>query len=266
MPSRTQQQSGGLSLRLLGLREKVTRTGEATEAESSRPGGVRGLPAARAGPPGAKDLNSGGPEGAAGPRVTILSEEGWGRRGVCRSASPSRSSSPPTPPPRGKGKREKKKVEGRRGEEPPRFLPRSLRKGWGGAGRERARTERTNGRQQVQASAGPRAGPPVAAARGPSLPSPSPPPTSSGPAAPSTPRPGPHPDRCLHRRRGPGWRAGAGRGLPRRRILPRGGAGGGAGGGAASPVLSPPPPTPSAEEWGGLGLSDTSAARAWHPG
>lgn len=73
--------------------------------------------------------------------MTILSEEGWGRRGVCRSASPS-----VPPPPEGK-----KKVEGRRGEEPPRFLPRILRKGWGGTAEERARDERANGSQQVRA-------------------------------------------------------------------------------------------------------------------
>lgn len=72
--------------------------------------------------------------------MTILSEEGWGCRGVCRSASPS------SPHPQ-----REKKVEGRRGEEPPRFLPRILRKGWGGAAKERARDERANGSQQVQA-------------------------------------------------------------------------------------------------------------------
>lgn len=124
--------------------------------------------------------------------MTILSEEGWGSRGVCGSASPSR---PPHPP------RGKKKVEGRRGEEPPRFLPRILRKGWGGAGREGA-----DGADQWQST-----GPGLGSAAGPASSR-----RPRGPAAPSTPpsRPG---CRLL------GWsRGGGGAGVPRRRILPRG--------------------------------------------
>lgn len=123
--------------------------------------------------------------------MTILSEEGWGCRGACRSAGLTLSS-PPTPQER------KKKVEGRRGEEPPRFLPRILPKGWGGAAKERARDEWANDSQQVQASAGPRARPPPAAPG---------PPRPRGPAAPSTP-PG------LAAVSSAGARAGAGRGFP----------------------------------------------------
>lgn len=157
--------------------------------------------------------------------MTSLSEEGWGRRGVCRSASPSRR-----PP-----QEEKKKVEGRRGEEPPRFLPRILRKGWGGAAEERPCAGRADQWQATGPGLGWAAGP--ASSRPPPRALPTPPP------GPSPRRPVPRPAWPQSPPLGPGG-GGAGRGVPQRRILPRGER---RGGGAASPGM---------EDRGGPGLGE----------
>lgn len=136
--------------------------------------------------------------------MTSLSEEGWGRRGVCRSASPSRR-----PP-----QEEKKKVEGRRGEEPPRFLPRILRKGWGGAAEERPCAGRADQWQATGPGLGWAAGP--ASSRPP-------------PRALPIPPPEPSPRRPVPR---PAW--------PQSPPLGPGGGGAGRGGAGGSPAENPP--------------------------
>lgn len=207
MPSSTQQIKGFI-LRLLGLgrkyqdegaelpRQKAARL-QGARAASEAPGPAGSRP--RVGPPGAKDLNSGGWRGRRA--------RAW-RYFPRKAGAAAEFADRPHPPVPTRGKK-KKKVEGRRGEEPPRFLPQILRKGWGGAGREGA--DRADQWQST--------GPGLGRAAGPASP------RRPGPSPPPRPRSAKHPAR-------PGCR------LPC--SGPDGGGGRGGGGAGGSPAENPP--------------------------